>query len=721
MKRFKRYAAFLLINIALISSFSLSVLAAQIPDDQENDSDVITVEVEKVEEETSGYEDIEPLRDSENGMDIEFSDPEDDLSGEMPSVEIYSSCGEENISVEEESTGPEEQEEPVYLTEGPTEEDFFPEGRGEDSSELLDLYADQKLKEQLRRSGGMLRAPRSNASKLKGMNIPVYAEVYRRISLVAAGEENSTEFTLDFSELGIEKTGWTADELGVSSLTSVVDGRTVISPDAKSAVNEQLLLDIPLVIKTLLADCPYELYWYDKTQSTKYTGYGFSLRGNVLSITGPLSIRFPVAMEYAVSDYTLNTSYGAGITSAVQTASDIVSSHSAKSDYDKLAAYRDEICERVSYNYAVAEENTAYGNPWQIIWVFDDDSATNVVCEGYSKSFQYLCDLSSFQNNIRVCSVTGTINGGDHMWNLVTMEDGKNYLTDITNCDTGAAGYPDRLFLTGASDGDVDTYYILKVPSAGIVTYTYDDDAREVFSETELTLSLNPYVSGNEEAADPCGEGHDYHLDGWMWASDYSSAAAFFVCSRDDRHTVLINALIETAFDPAAGGDVLYAVLGSGESPDHEQHMDHVVRPVTGWYRSGDGKSYYFSDDHAAVTGWNFIDGDYYFFNSDGEMQAGWVKISGKWYYLDGSGAMVTGWKYLSGKWYYLDGSGAMVTGWKYLSGKWYYLDSSGAMATGWKYLSGKWYYLNASGVMQTGRQKINGMWYSFSANGAMQ
>ena len=83
------------------------------------------------------------------------------------------------------------------------------------------------------------------------------------------------------------------------------------------------------------------------------------------------------------------------------------------------------------------------------------------------------------------------------MWNLVTMEDGKNYLTDITNCDTGAAGYPDRLFLTGASDGDVDTYYILKVPSAGIVTYTYDDDAREVFSETELTLSLNTYVSGN--------------------------------------------------------------------------------------------------------------------------------------------------------------------------------------------------------------------------------
>ena len=30
----------------------------------------------------------------------------------------------------------------------------------------------------------------------------------------------------------------------------------------------------------------------------------------------------------------------------------------------------------------------------ELIWVFDGDSSTNVVCEGYAKAFQYLCDLS---------------------------------------------------------------------------------------------------------------------------------------------------------------------------------------------------------------------------------------------------------------------------------------------------------------------------------------
>lgn len=43
-----------------------------------------------------------------------------------------------------------------------------------------------------------------------------------------------------------------------------------------------------------------------------------------------------------------------------------------------------------------------------MIYVFDGDEATNVVCEGYAKAFQYLCDL----DGITYYSVSGTMNGG---------------------------------------------------------------------------------------------------------------------------------------------------------------------------------------------------------------------------------------------------------------------------------------------------------------------
>ena len=120
---------------------------------------------------------------------------------------------------------------------------------------------------------------------------------------------------------------------------------------------------------------------------------------------------------------------------------------------EKLAAYKNKICELVSYNDAAADSmSTANGiNPWQMIYVFDGSSSTKVVCEGYSKAFQYLCDLSSFSGDVECHTMGGTMSGGTgaggHMWNVVTMDDGKNYLVDVTNCNTGTIGSPDKLFL----------------------------------------------------------------------------------------------------------------------------------------------------------------------------------------------------------------------------------------------------------------------------------
>ena len=55
------------------------------------------------------------------------------------------------------------------------------------------------------------------------------------------------------------------------------------------------------------------------------------------------------------------------------------------------------ICDAVTYDDAAADDstNTPYGDPWQLISVFDSDPNTNVVCEGYSKAFKYLVDRAN--------------------------------------------------------------------------------------------------------------------------------------------------------------------------------------------------------------------------------------------------------------------------------------------------------------------------------------
>jgi hypothetical protein len=87
-----------------------------------------------------------------------------------------------------------------------------------------------------------------------------------------------------------------------------------------------------------------------------------------------------------------------------------------------------------------------------LVWVFDGDPETKVVCEGYAKAFKYMCELSAFQASVSVSLVTGTLGSSNHMWNLVPVDGGFSYLVDVTNCDEDMAGYPDYLFMAGYSE-----------------------------------------------------------------------------------------------------------------------------------------------------------------------------------------------------------------------------------------------------------------------------
>lgn len=75
------------------------------------------------------------------------------------------------------------------------------------------------------------------------------------------------------------------------------------------------------------------------------------------------------------------------------------------------------------------------------------------VCQGYSDAFKLICDYYKIPS---VC-LTGTGNGGAHMWNAVQMDDGKWYLLDLTWDDQGSRGTFYDFFLVGLNT--VDTYF----------------------------------------------------------------------------------------------------------------------------------------------------------------------------------------------------------------------------------------------------------------------
>ena len=204
-------------------------------------------------------------------------------------------------------------------------------------------------------------------------------------------------------------------------------------------------------------------------------------------------MRFKVAGEFSGADeYTVNTEVGQSVQTAVNNANDIIEQHSGDADEDKLHNYKDAICNLVSYNDDAAAGNFDfnYGNPWQLLWVFDGIEETKVVCEGYSKAFKYLCDKSS----LACILVTGTMDGGkgagNHMWNIVKLGD-KNYLVDVTNCDEGTIGAPDQLFLKREAELNIDngkeigyTFHL----GGSSVAYSYDEDTLNYYEQNEISL-----------------------------------------------------------------------------------------------------------------------------------------------------------------------------------------------------------------------------------------
>ena len=303
--------------------------------------------------------------------------------------------------------------------------------------------------------------------------------------------------------------------------------------DDVETTNDALVNDfsIQTVLNLLLANMPYDLYWYDKTEGATYrTNFNIvtDLEKDTVTIEYGVEVYFNVATSYwsgqsvvltdgEGKEYTIRVNVNSNVTAAsdaAQNARNVVDSYSDKQDYEKLQSYLTYVDGQVSYDsYSAKEENNVpYGDPWQLIYVFDGDDSTNVVCEGYAKAFKFLCDLTENWSDpdFDCYLVTGTMNGGTgagaHMWNIVHIRDannsnGGNFMVDPTNCDKDSAGYPDMLFMKAPKELDEDgKYHFAANSQSGEIVYTYSDTARATFTTAELTLAAQDY---EEPAAQP--------------------------------------------------------------------------------------------------------------------------------------------------------------------------------------------------------------------------
>lgn len=341
---------------------------------------------------------------------------------------------------------------------------------------------------------------------LSGIEKAIYNELKAMVKAVADGEESSAKFEIPVERLGIKST-WTKEELGVTG--ELLEGNRLTDETRTILIEQIFSQDNSKIFDLLLVNHPYDFYWFDKTAGTSYTllpsKMTVSQDGGSLTFTSGLVYEYVVAVDYRDGGDAFKVSEAKvqSAEKALENAQSVIEKNAGKPDYEKLLSYRDEICSLASYDVNAAGGNyhSSYGDPWQIIYVFDHNPETKVVCEGYAKAFQYLCDDSQFSGNVCVYTVTGWLDSGSgkapHMWNIVSM-DQQNYLVDVTSWDGGRIS-DSGAFLLGVETGSVEDGYTFRVHGRDMV-YTYDRETLSLYGESILTLAAKNYGSENDES-----------------------------------------------------------------------------------------------------------------------------------------------------------------------------------------------------------------------------
>ena len=341
----------------------------------------------------------------------------------------------------------------------------FSSGMLQSNDELFEQYVTKLL------YGGnefMLFASERGRSQLSGKALEIYDDIKPHILAIASGKETSS----------------------------------IIPCNNAFYLTEDLLY---IVYDALLMDCPSEFYWVNTT-----TGIFWSSS----DITFCVADGYHTDKKFGNIYCEVDPSKIEAANRAVENAKEIC--RNAKgTEYEKLKYFKQKICDLVDYDNDAAANNASLPDrgPWNLIYVFDGNQNTKVVCQGYSLAFQYLCELSG----IECYCILGKLDGGYHMWNHVRL-DGKMYFVDVTNDDYHKT---DKLFLRGYTEYYGNGYTIKF--NRTLWDYKFTPETLNLFSEDILKLSSSDYSGANHE--------HRYS-DEWEYDDDHHWHEA--LCQCDD-------------------------------------------------------------------------------------------------------------------------------------------------------------------------------------------
>ncbi|MBR6443928.1 MAG: hypothetical protein IKS63_00680, partial [Firmicutes bacterium] len=268
-----------------------------------------------------------------------------------------------------------------------------------DNDELYEQYLEKVFYGD--KGGQSLRKGRPAYDSLSEVEKGVYDSLKAGAKNIADGYGDSAEIQVPLTAFGIQSSNeYTAEDLGLEYIYDF--DNSAANPGLQNAIKSKLFsFDMSKVIYALYADCPYEFYWQRGSFShgPSYSiGIGKKNDGTVyLSITkGYYKVSMTVDPKFRAdggNQYSVDTAKTGAALTAVSNAQTIVQNAGSMTDYNKLVYYKDQICSRVEYDYdAASSGSSSDGGPWAMIYVFDNDTNTKVVCEGYMEAFQYLCD-----------------------------------------------------------------------------------------------------------------------------------------------------------------------------------------------------------------------------------------------------------------------------------------------------------------------------------------
>lgn len=359
-------------------------------------------------------------------------------------------------------------------------------------------------------------------NRLSGKDLTYYKAFKSIIKNVSASKTKSTKKKLKATKITGKRT-FTAKQLGVKRIGYKKNGVWHVSDAAMKKVYALVApKDWKRVYTCALSDLSNESFWVDWHSKEYFIDYNCGFRYNASSLTfysnDSITCRLPVQPEFQGSTFKVNRNKINNVEKAKNNAKDLIRifdeaiptqlSDSTKEeiDYWRLWNYCRWIAYLNTYDHYAANANQdtlSYKGPWSWVYVFDGDSSTNAVCEGYARAFKYICDMSNFNSSWIDCQiVSGKINGGGkHMWNIVRMNDGLNYVIDPTWMDEDDESDPLAVdanwFLKGAPSGSADRYTINE-NTKDEDTRVYDSWTKHAFASAERKLSTSDYPNPME-------------------------------------------------------------------------------------------------------------------------------------------------------------------------------------------------------------------------------